>query len=106
VLTSPAQHAQETLQPQHQQKPQISPAHVQEAQQAQQQQQQGMQCWPQELQQTAQLDEPKIHWLAVVLGIGVVNILGLQAVLKLLQASKDSKCLLTQHLRGGLCVHT
>jgi hypothetical protein len=47
---------------------------------------------PPELQQLAQLDEPRIHWLLVVLGIGVVNILGLQAVLKVLQASRDSEC--------------
>jgi len=46
---------------------------------------------PHELQQLAQLDEPRLHWLLVVLAIGAVNILGLQAVLKLLQASKDSK---------------
>jgi hypothetical protein len=44
-----------------------------------------------ELQLLAQLDEPRIHWLGVVLGIGVVNILGLQAVLKVLQASRDSE---------------
>lgn len=46
---------------------------------------------PQELLQLAQFDEPRIHWLLVVLGIGVINVLGLQAVLKVLQASKDSK---------------
>jgi hypothetical protein len=96
VLTLPAQHAQDPLQPQHQQRSQLSTAHAHEDQQVhagQQalQAQQQQQSWPQELEQLAQLDEPKIHWLAVVLGIGVVNILGLQAVLKLLQASKDSK---------------
>lgn len=45
----------------------------------------------QELQQLAAWDWPRNHWLATVLGIGAINILGLQAVLKVLQASRDSK---------------
>lgn len=49
----------------------------------------------QELVQLAQWDEPRMHWLLVVLGIGAVNILGLQAILKLLQASRDSEYLST-----------
>lgn len=44
----------------------------------------------QELQQLAQWDWPRNHWLATVLFIGAINILGLQAVLKVLQASRDS----------------
>lgn len=45
----------------------------------------------QELQQLALWEWPRNHWLATVLGIGAINILGLQAVLKVLQASRDSK---------------
>jgi hypothetical protein len=57
---------------------------------------------PSELLQLAQFDEPRIHWLLVVLGIGVINVLGLQAVLKVLQASKDSKCHAGRVLRRAL----
>lgn len=46
----------------------------------------------QELHQLAVWDEPRVHWLATVVGILAVNVLGLQAVLKLLQASRDSEC--------------
>jgi hypothetical protein len=45
----------------------------------------------QELQQLAQWDWPRNHWLATVLFIGAINVLGLQAVLKVLQASRDSE---------------
>jgi hypothetical protein len=45
----------------------------------------------QELSQLAQVGEGRTHWLLQVLGIGVVNILGLWAVLKVLQLSKDSE---------------
>lgn len=93
-LTASAQHMQDSL---HDQQPQhtfqIDSPYAQTKQQALQQQQRQQPSMAQELQQLAQLSEPKFHWLAVVLGIGVVNVLGLQAVLKLLQASKDSKWL-------------
>lgn len=70
----------------------IQPQHTQHTHPMQQQLAHMQQQAPPELQQLAQLDEPRIHWLLVVLGIGVVNILGLQAVLKVLQASRDSEC--------------
>ncbi|KAF6253404.1 hypothetical protein COO60DRAFT_420749 [Scenedesmus sp. NREL 46B-D3] len=45
----------------------------------------------QELSQVAQVGEGHTHWLLQVLGIGMVNVLGLWAVLKVLQLSKDSE---------------
>jgi hypothetical protein len=56
--------------------------------------QQQLSCKPQqqqELFELAQVGEGHTHWLLQVLGIGVVNILGLWAVLKVLQISKDSE---------------
>jgi hypothetical protein len=48
-------------------------------------------CKQQQVQELAQIGDGRTHWLLQVLGIGVVNILGLWAVLKVLQISKDSK---------------
>jgi hypothetical protein len=59
-----------------------------------QQQSCGLSCkqqQAQELSQIAQVGEGHTHWLLQVLGIGAVNILGLWAVLKVLQLSKDSE---------------
>lgn len=53
--------------------------------------QQQLFCKQQQVQELFQVGEGRTHWLLQVLGIGVVNILGLWAVLKVLQISKDSE---------------
>jgi hypothetical protein len=56
-----------------------------------QQQAFGLSCKQRQAQELAQVGEGRTHWLLQVLGIGVVNVLGLWAVLKVLQLSKDSE---------------
>uniref|UniRef100_A0A383VUH8 Uncharacterized protein n=1 Tax=Tetradesmus obliquus TaxID=3088 RepID=A0A383VUH8_TETOB len=67
--------------------------------------QQQLSCKQQQVQELFQVGEGRTHWLLQVLGIGVVNILGLWAVLKVLQISKDTSTPVTVlRLHAGLRV--